>query len=91
MKIGEVRRHTFKIKNCSNAPLAIEFATGSCTCTEVEDYPRLPIPPGGTAEIKVKYTGLEENLGEDRVTSADIIANTEPIVTSLKIHATVVK
>lgn len=45
---------TFEFKNTGTAPLIISEAKKSCGCT-VPDYPKEPIPPGGTGVIKVKY------------------------------------
>ena len=44
----------FKFTNTGNAPLVIENAKGSCGCT-VPTYPKEPIGPGESAEIKVRY------------------------------------
>lgn len=45
---------TFEFKNTGNAPLIISNAKGSCGCT-VPQWPKEPIAPGATAQIKVKY------------------------------------
>jgi hypothetical protein len=45
---------TFKFKNTGNEPLIISNAKGSCGCT-VPTWPKKPINPGESAEIKVKY------------------------------------
>jgi hypothetical protein len=44
----------FKFTNSGAAPLIIENAQGSCGCT-VPTFPKEPIMPGETGEIKVKY------------------------------------
>ena len=44
----------FKFTNTGDAPLVIKHAKGSCGCT-VPTYPREPILPGESAEIKVRY------------------------------------
>lgn len=44
----------FVFKNTGNAPLIISNAKGSCGCT-VPQWPKEPIAPGASAEIKVKY------------------------------------
>ncbi|MBK7407756.1 MAG: DUF1573 domain-containing protein [Saprospirales bacterium] len=44
----------FKFTNTGKAPLVIENAKGSCGCT-VPTYPKEPIAPGETSEIKVRY------------------------------------
>lgn len=45
---------SFVFKNTGTAPLIISNAKGSCGCT-VPQWPKEPIPPGETGEIKVKY------------------------------------
>jgi len=44
----------FKFKNTGEEPLVIKHAKGSCGCT-VPTYPKEPILPGETGEIKVRY------------------------------------
>ena len=44
----------FKFTNTGDAPLVINNAKGSCGCT-VPTYPKEPIMPGESAEIKVRY------------------------------------
>lgn len=44
----------FTFTNTGNAPLVISNAKGSCGCT-VPTYPKEPISPGASAEIKVRY------------------------------------
>ena len=44
----------FKFTNIGNEPLIISKAKGSCGCTAPE-WPKEPIMPGETSEIKVRY------------------------------------
>ncbi len=44
----------FKFTNTGTEPLIITHAKGSCGCT-VPTYPKEPIGPGETSEIKVRY------------------------------------
>jgi len=46
--------HTFKVKNEGEAALVITRVTASCGCTTPE-YPKEPIAPGKTGDIKVTY------------------------------------
>ena len=68
----------FKFVNNGNAPVTISNATGSCGCT-VPTYPKEPIMPGETSEIKVRYdthrvggfqktVTLTTNLAESQIT-----------------------
>ncbi len=56
---GDMKQHgdastVFTFKNTGSEPLIIENAKGSCGCT-VPQWPKEPIAPGKTGEIKVKY------------------------------------
>ncbi len=44
----------FTFTNTGNEPLVIKHAKGSCGCT-VPTYPKEPILPGETNEVKVRY------------------------------------
>lgn len=88
IKQDSENKHVFKFTNTGTEPLIIENATGSCGCT-VPNYPKAPIPPGGTGEIEVEYKpGKQENAQTKTVT---VIANTEPKETTLRITANVQK
>lgn len=67
----------FSFTNTGNAPLVITNAKGSCGCT-VPTYPKEPIPPSETSEIKVRYdtnrvgpftkrVTLTTNVGEQQI------------------------
>lgn len=88
IKQDSENRYTFTFTNTGSEPLVISNATGSCGCT-VPDYPKAPIPPGGTGEIKVEYKpGKQEGNQAKTVT---VTANTEPAQTVLRIKADVQK
>lgn len=88
IKQDSENKHVFTFTNTGTEPLIIETANGSCGCT-VPNYPKEPIPPGGTGEIEVVYKpGKQENAQTKTVT---VIANTEPKETQLKITANVQK
>ncbi|MCW5897775.1 MAG: DUF1573 domain-containing protein [Flavobacteriales bacterium] len=75
---------TFTFTNTGREPLVIESATGSCGCT-VPNYPKQPIPPGGTGQIEIEYKpGKQENAQTKTVT---VVANTEPKETVLRVKA----
>ena len=57
----------FKFTNTGNAPLIITNAKGSCGCT-VPTYPKEPIGPGETSEIKVRYDTNRRGKFTKRVT-----------------------
>ncbi len=88
IKQDSQNKHKFSFTNTGSEPLLIESATGSCGCT-VPNYPKEPIPPGGTGEIDVEYKpGKQENAQTKTVT---IVANTEPKETVLRLKAFVEK
>lgn len=76
----------FMFTNTGDNPLIIENARGSCGCT-VPEWPREPIAPGATGEIRVVYKpGKQKGKQAKTVT---ITANTEPRDTRLTISAEV--
>ena len=78
--------YTFSFTNTGDKPLIIETATGSCGCT-VPQFPKEPIAPGATSEIKVIYKpGMQKGLQNKTIT---VIANTQPKDTRLNITANV--
>ena len=55
IKDGDIVETIFTFSNSGNSDLRILNATGSCGCT-VPEYPRdVPISPGETGTIKVKF------------------------------------
>jgi hypothetical protein len=76
----------FEFTNTGKNPLVITDAKGSCGCT-VPEFPKEPIPPGGTGKIKVVYSpGKQEGSQTKNVT---VTANTEPQQTVLTLKANV--
>ncbi len=68
--------------------MKIDFASGSCGCT-VPDWPKKEIPVGGKGEIVIEFDS-KDKFGE-QLNDVNIIANTDPIVTEIKIRAVVVE
>ncbi len=89
---GTKVKHSYKLKNTGKEPLIISDAKGSCGCT-VPDWPREPIPPGGTAEIKVEFDskGKGTDDGSKQTKRVTITANTNPPQTYLTITGVVKK
>lgn len=83
---GEIVKHIFKFKNTGNEPLIISNAKGSCGCT-VPTWPKEPVPPGGTSDIKVEFNSKgKPGAQSKRVT---VTANTIPTETFLEISGEV--
>lgn len=57
----------FKFTNVGKEPLIITNAVGSCGCTTPQ-WPKEPIKPGGTGEIKVHYDTKRPGHFEKQVT-----------------------
>jgi hypothetical protein len=80
-------KKTFKFTNVGNAPLIIQKVKGSCGCV-VMDFPKKPIMPNETGEIKITYNVLK--LGRISRTVTVFSNATKPIKT-LKIKGKVIK
>ena len=79
---GEVIKHIYKFTNTGKEPLLITNAKGSCGCT-VPTWPKEPVPPGGTGELKVEFnTKGKPGRQSKRVT---VTANTVPTETAIEI------
>ncbi|MAO32996.1 MAG: hypothetical protein CL824_05760 [Crocinitomicaceae bacterium] len=91
---GKVKEDTdnpavFKVTNTGKNPLVIEKVSTSCGCTTAKK-PEKPLAPGETDEIEVVFHPKEGQLN-DQSKSVTIKANTEPLMTVLKIKAFVEK
>ncbi len=72
---GDVVDYTFKFTNTGKGDLVISNAKASCGCT-VPYWPKEPIPPGESAEIKVSYNSKGKSGKQKK--SVTITANTQP-------------
>lgn len=89
---GEKVVHNYKFTNTGKEPLIISNAKGSCGCT-VPSWPREPIPPGETGEIKVQFDskGKGKVGGNNQSKRVTLTANTDPAQTFLTIKGKVNK
>jgi hypothetical protein len=72
---GETVAHDFLFTNTGKAPMIISNARSTCGCT-VPEWPREPIPPGGTGVISVRF---DTNGRPDKQSKpVTITANTYP-------------
>ncbi|HEY4540358.1 MAG TPA: DUF1573 domain-containing protein [Faecalibacter sp.] len=55
VKLGTTVNSVMKVTNTGKEPLIIKSVVGSCGCT-VPEFPKTPIAPGSTADIKVNYS-----------------------------------
>lgn len=72
----------FNFTNNGTGPLVITNAKGSCGCT-VPTYPKEPILPGNSGEIKVRYDTNRVGPFTKRVTLTTNVGE-EPIVLTIK-------
>lgn len=83
---GDVVETVFNFTNEGKSELIITSAKGSCGCT-VPEWPREPIMPGESGQIKVKFNSYRKpNLQQKQITLA---TNTENGKEILKIRAQV--
>ncbi len=79
---------TFKFKNTGTGMLVIYQAIASCGCTS-PTFPKEPIKPGDSGEIKVTYNGAGKSPGKfDKVIT--LRTNTNDEIIRLKIQGTMI-
>ena len=86
---GEMVTAKFTLTNTGDYPLVLGDVKGSCSCT-VADYPDEPIAPGESGVVEARVN--TDQLGVGPLNKAvRIVANTEPSVTQVVIHASVLR
>jgi hypothetical protein len=80
---GELVNKTFKFKNSGDKDLVLIDVKGSCGCTVPNEWPKEPIAPGKSGEIKVTFNSANRVGNVQK--SVRIEANTVPTVTTLTI------
>ncbi len=80
---GDLVSKVFTFENTGDTDLILLNVKGSCGCTVPEDWPKHPIAPGDSGEIKVTFNSANR-VGKIRKT-VRIEANTLPTVTMLAI------
>lgn len=83
---GTVAKHTFQFTNTGDVPLVIKSARGSCGCT-VPDWPKEPIAPGKTGDIKVQFNSSGKPGTQSKTVT--LTTNTETGTEVLNIKAQV--
>lgn len=79
---------TFKFKNTGTGMLVIYQAIASCGCTS-PTFPKEPIKPGASGEIKVTYNGTGKRPGEfDKAIT--LRTNTKEEIVRLKVKGTMI-
>ncbi len=83
---GENVTHIFKFTNTGKSDLLIADAKGSCGCT-VPEFPRTPIKPGESGEMKVTFNSAGRNGMQSK--TVDITTNTATGHEKLMIKASI--
>lgn len=84
--LGEKVKSVIKVKNAGTYPLILSEVKGSCSCT-IADYPKDPIAPGKSAEIKAEIE--TKSLGK-LTKDIRIQSNTDPSLNTVIITADVI-
>ena len=83
---GESVSHQFVFTNTGQAELIINNAKGSCGCT-VPKWPRKPIAPGESEEIKVTFNSAGKSGKQSKTIT--LVSNAIPNTTVLTISANI--
>jgi len=83
---GESFIHKFKFMNTGSAPLVINKVDATCGCTQ-PTYPFLPIEPGDTGAVEVKYNSVGK-LGRQKPLIT-ISSNANPAIIKLYLEGLV--
>lgn len=85
---GEKVAYNFRFTNTGDAPLIIINTRSGCGCT-VGDYPKEPIPPGGTARVNVTFNSAGRRGFQSE--SVRVVTNATPQEYLLRITAEVIQ
>jgi len=80
---GDMVKHTFKFTNTGDKNLVLFDVETTCGCTVPEDWPKQPIPPGESGEVKVIFNSNNKVGAVNK--SIRIEANTNPTVSAVTI------
>ncbi|HAS35358.1 MAG TPA: hypothetical protein DCS15_02640 [Flavobacteriales bacterium] len=84
---GDRVNYNFTFTNNGTSDLVIASAKGSCGCT-VPDWPKRPIKPGETSEIKVEFNSTGKKGKQHK--KVTIVANTQPSKNVIAIQGNVI-
>jgi len=85
---GEKIDAVFKFTNTGSEPLIISDVKTSCGCT-ASDYPKEPVEPGQTGEIKAVFDTSGQSGSQSK--NVTVVTNTDPASSVLVIQGTVEK
>lgn len=78
---GEMVKHTFSFTNTGDKNLVLFDVKTTCGCTVPEDWPKHPIEPGESGEVKVIFNSNNKVGSVNK--SIRIEANTNPTVSTV--------
>ena len=84
---GDIEDHIFRFTNTGKVPLVIANAKSTCGCT-ASDWPKYPIPPGESSEIKVKFNSSNKPGSQNRAIT--ILSNSYPQEVKLYMRGNVI-
>jgi len=85
---GAQVQHRFTFKNSGGSPLVLSAVTSTCGCTVSKDWPRDPIPPGGTGHVDVTFDSSGRSGLQHK--SVTVVSNTNPPSTVLSLTGEVI-
>ncbi len=85
---GEKVSYNFRFTNTGDSPLIILNVHSGCGCT-IGDYPKEPIPPGGTGRINVMFNSAGRRGMQSE--SVRVFTNANPQEHLLRITAEVIQ
>ncbi len=88
IKQGESVSYDFKFVNTGKSPLIIKDAQATCGCT-VPEFPKEPIPAGGSGLVKVTFNSAGKEGLQDKVVT--LMANTIPQNTEVHLIGEIIK
>jgi hypothetical protein len=83
---GDTVSHNFKFTNSGNQPLVISNVVTTCGCT-VPDWPKGPIAPNQTGQIKVKFDSKGRSGLQNKVVT--IISNSVSPQTRINVRVNI--
>ena len=71
----------FKFKNTGKSPLILSNVQVQCGCTNVDGWPKEPIPPGKSSSFKVKYDSKRVGKFDKKITVTSNAKNPSVVLT----------
>ncbi|MCY4418818.1 MAG: DUF1573 domain-containing protein [Cytophagales bacterium] len=83
---GDIVEYVFKFKNTGTDPLIFSNVSATCGCT-VPEWPKHPIPPGESNQIKVVFNTAGKT--GTQLKKISVVANTNPSISTLELKGEV--